>query len=94
MTLAASVAPLLTHFVPIVFLVHMLTDMLSRGRRRTEYLLVSGIVACVMSMFLEEFVPALSPPGVQPHPGVLLVRHFGHHDRRARPAPVRPAHAL
>jgi diguanylate cyclase (GGDEF)-like protein/PAS domain S-box-containing protein len=56
MTLAASVAPLLTHFVPIVFFVHMLTDLLSRSRKKAEYLLVSGIVACVMSMFLEEFV--------------------------------------
>ena len=56
MTLAASVAPLLTHFVPIVYFVYMLVDILSRNRRKTEYLLVSGIIACCLSLFLEEFV--------------------------------------
>jgi diguanylate cyclase (GGDEF)-like protein len=56
LTLAASVAPLLTHFVPIVYFVHMLSDVLSRNRRQTEYWLVGGIIACCLSMFLEEFV--------------------------------------
>jgi diguanylate cyclase (GGDEF)-like protein len=56
MTLAASVAPLLTHFVPIAYFIYMISDMLSRNRKRTEYLLVSGITACCLSLFLEEFV--------------------------------------
>jgi len=56
MSLAASVAPLLTHLAPIVYFIYLLSDMLSRNRRRTEYLLVSGIVVCCLSLFLEEFV--------------------------------------
>jgi len=56
MSLAVSVAPLVTHFVPIVYFVYILMDVLSRSRKRTEYLLVGGIIACCLSMFLEEFV--------------------------------------
>src|SRR5690625_184847 len=56
MTLAATVAPIVTHLVPIVYFVYMLMDVLLRSSKRTEYLLVSGIIACCLSMFLEEFV--------------------------------------
>lgn len=66
MTLAASVAPLVTHFVPIVYFVYMLSDVLTRSRKKTEYLLVSGIIACCLSMFLEEFVRHYLPIAYSP----------------------------
>jgi diguanylate cyclase (GGDEF)-like protein/PAS domain S-box-containing protein len=56
MSLAATVAPILTHLVPILYFIYLLVDILSRNRKRIEYLLVSGIVACCLSLFLEEFV--------------------------------------
>lgn len=66
MTLAASIVPLLTHLVPIVYFIYMLMDMLSRNRKKTEYLLVSGIIACCLSLFLEEFVRHYLPIDYSP----------------------------
>lgn len=66
MSIAATITPMFTHLLPILFFVYMLTDVLSRNRKKAEYLLVSGIIFCCLSMFVEEFVRHFLPISFSP----------------------------
>lgn len=74
MSATAAITPIFTHFLPIMYFVLLLTDVLRRDRNRKEYLLVAGIIACCLSMFMEEFVRHYLPIEYSP---VLTASWFG-----------------
>ncbi|WP_438351066.1 sensor domain-containing diguanylate cyclase [Paenibacillus sp. FA6] len=56
MTLLSEIIPLFTHFIPILFFMFMMTEVLLRNHKRTEHRLVFAIMFCCMMLFLEEYV--------------------------------------
>ncbi len=83
---SAAIIPLFTHFVPILFFVFMMMDVLARNRKRMEHRLVFAIITCCMMMFLEEFVRQQLPIEYSPLISVvwfstagIMITGFGLH---------------
>jgi len=66
MTATTAIVPVFTHFIPIMFLVFMMTDIFWRNPRRTEHRLACGIILSCLSMFMEEFVRHYLPVEYSP----------------------------
>lgn len=66
MTVSQAIIPLFTHFIPILFFVFMLTDVILRNYKKTEHWLAGGIIFCCMMLFTEEFVRHQLPIAYSP----------------------------
>lgn len=71
MTLSQTIVPLFTHFLPMIFFVFMLMDVVVRNRRSAEHLLAGGIILCCMLMFTEEYVRQMLPLSYSPMISVI-----------------------
>lgn len=56
MSLSAAVTPFVTHLLPILFFVYLITDIMFRNPKSVEHRLTSGIILCCLLMFTEEFM--------------------------------------
>ncbi|WEK55786.1 MAG: sensor domain-containing diguanylate cyclase [Candidatus Cohnella colombiensis] len=86
MTLSSAIIPIFTHFLPILYFVFMMMDVLLRNYNRIEHRLVFGIITCCMLMFSEEFVRHYLPIEYSPLISVvwfstagILITGFGLH---------------
>ncbi|WP_135556336.1 sensor domain-containing diguanylate cyclase [Paenibacillus cymbidii] len=71
MTLSQVIVPLFTHFLPMIFFVFMLMDVIVRNRRSAEHRLAGGIILCCMLMFTEEYVRQMLPLSYSPMISVI-----------------------